>query len=534
MNIVIYARYSTDNQNNLSVQDQLNLCNEFILKQYPDANTINEFYDKAQSGADSVNRLGYNNMLDFISNIENKVKFIIVESIDRLHRKISAMGTLYEICQYLDIKIISVNEGEIGDLHIGLQGTMNALFLKNLKQKTARGLIARAKEGRMSSIRYGYALAPVIDERGHVHRGFRKIIPEQAKIIQWIFNEYANGTSLSSICKKLNLSAIPPPDDGMHWRVNSLFSNYERREGILCCDLYRGVLLYNRTMRKTNPITGKSKNVLRPEHEWIKEFVPHLQIIDNELWNLVQYKLLNDKKEKQIPKNIKSNKQNRLVHPLTYLINCAVCDSHFTIANDSRYVCSSGRMHKGCNSTRGIRERDLIHEVVYQIQNEFNLKIGAIHTKIIAYFNNIENNIKKQNDNLATTQSDLDKTYQIFLKSDNNSYLEAQINSLNNKITKIKANIIKLNQSINEKPKNKLYLKEITTKSLENINTEYVDLTITKQISAIFKCFIDKIILKPKIGRSGLDIKILFKDKPKYIDFYLLIKNNYKVITKNP
>jgi hypothetical protein len=34
---------------------------------------------------------------------------------------------------------VTIAEGEIGELHVGLKGTMNALFLKDLAQKTRRG-----------------------------------------------------------------------------------------------------------------------------------------------------------------------------------------------------------------------------------------------------------------------------------------------------------------------------------------------------------------------------------------------------------
>jgi len=36
------------------------------------------------------------------------------------------------------VKIVTVSEGEVGDLHIGLKGAMNALYLKDLADKTRR------------------------------------------------------------------------------------------------------------------------------------------------------------------------------------------------------------------------------------------------------------------------------------------------------------------------------------------------------------------------------------------------------------
>jgi site-specific DNA recombinase len=46
------------------------------------------------------------------------------------------------------VKMVTLAEGEISALHVGLKGTMNALFLKDLGQKTWRGLEGRVRDGR--------------------------------------------------------------------------------------------------------------------------------------------------------------------------------------------------------------------------------------------------------------------------------------------------------------------------------------------------------------------------------------------------
>lgn len=41
---------------------------------------------------------------------------------------------------FAGVTIVSLAEGGISELHVGLKGTMNALFLKDLALKTHRGL----------------------------------------------------------------------------------------------------------------------------------------------------------------------------------------------------------------------------------------------------------------------------------------------------------------------------------------------------------------------------------------------------------
>jgi len=49
------------------------------------------------------------------------------------------------------VQIVTLAEGEISELHVGLKGTMNALFLKDLAAKTHRGLRGRWKRARRAA-----------------------------------------------------------------------------------------------------------------------------------------------------------------------------------------------------------------------------------------------------------------------------------------------------------------------------------------------------------------------------------------------
>ena len=55
------------------------------------------------------------------------------------------------------MKIVTLAEGDITHLHVGLKGTMNALFLKDLAEKTHRGLRGRVEAGKSGGgLCYGY------------------------------------------------------------------------------------------------------------------------------------------------------------------------------------------------------------------------------------------------------------------------------------------------------------------------------------------------------------------------------------------
>src|SRR6202051_4004170 len=73
---------------------------------------------------------------------------VLAEALDRISRDQADVATLFKHLRFAGVPIITLSEGEISELHVGLKGTMNALFLKDLAAKTHRGLEGRVREGR--------------------------------------------------------------------------------------------------------------------------------------------------------------------------------------------------------------------------------------------------------------------------------------------------------------------------------------------------------------------------------------------------
>jgi hypothetical protein len=97
---------------------------------------------------------------------------------------------------FAGVKIVTLSEGEVTHLHIGLKGTMNALFLKDLADKTRRGQRGRVEMGRSGGGNcYGYTVVRRIDAVGEPVRGERTIDPVEAEVIRRIFRDYAAGKS---------------------------------------------------------------------------------------------------------------------------------------------------------------------------------------------------------------------------------------------------------------------------------------------------------------------------------------------------
>jgi site-specific DNA recombinase len=127
---------------------------------------------------------------------------------------------------------------------VGLKGTMSALFLKDLAQKTCRGQIGRVKAGRIPGGKsFGYVAA--------------------------FFAEYAAGKGPIANVKDLNAERIPGPA-AVLWIASTILGNPKRRNGLLNNELYRGVIVYNRQRLIKAPATGKRVARENPESEWLR------------------------------------------------------------------------------------------------------------------------------------------------------------------------------------------------------------------------------------------------------------------------
>ena len=191
---VIYARYSSSLSRDASIEDQVRLCRAHAGRSGWTVTQV--FEDRAISGASAI-RPGYQKMLEAVQS--GAVDIVLAEALDRLSRDQEDIAALFKRLRFLGVKLITVGEGEIGDLHIGFKGAMNALYLKDLADKTRRGLEGRVRAGRSGGgLCYGYDVIPG-EERGR-----RQINAEQATIVRRIFEEFASGRSPTSIARRLN------------------------------------------------------------------------------------------------------------------------------------------------------------------------------------------------------------------------------------------------------------------------------------------------------------------------------------------
>ena len=129
--VAIYARHSTDKQTTSS-KDQIARCIKYCKEIGYEVAAV--FHDEAVSGASVINRSGVRDLID--SALCGYFECVIAEDLSRISRDQGDIAHFFRKMRYLDIAMETVSEGEINELHIGLKGTMNALYLSILPSNT--------------------------------------------------------------------------------------------------------------------------------------------------------------------------------------------------------------------------------------------------------------------------------------------------------------------------------------------------------------------------------------------------------------
>src|SRR5689334_14284265 len=125
--VVVYARFSSDLQREASIEDQMRVCKERIKRE--GWQLVATYTDRALSGASAL-RPGYQKLMEDAR--DGAFNVVLAEALDRLSRDQEDVAALYKRLRFAGVRIVTLAEGEINELHVGLKGTMNALFIKDL------------------------------------------------------------------------------------------------------------------------------------------------------------------------------------------------------------------------------------------------------------------------------------------------------------------------------------------------------------------------------------------------------------------
>lgn len=213
MNGVIYARYSSDNQREESIEGQIRECKAFAERN--DIKIVGEYIDRAKS-ATTANRPEFQRMIADSS--KNGFDVVIVWKLDRFARNRYDSAHYKNILKKNGVKVVSATEA----ISSGAEGILLESMLKGyaeyysaeLAEKINRGLTENALKCKYNG--GTVALGFTIDENQNY-----QVNPTTAPIVCEIFNNYIAGMTQSEIKDSLNNKGLKN-NTGRNFTVNNI------------------------------------------------------------------------------------------------------------------------------------------------------------------------------------------------------------------------------------------------------------------------------------------------------------------------
>jgi DNA invertase Pin-like site-specific DNA recombinase len=200
MNGVIYARYSSDNQREESIEGQLRECKEFAEKN--DIQIVDTYIDRALT-AKTDNRPNFQKMIK--DSEKRTFDVIIVWKLDRFARNRYDSAHYKAMLKKRNVRVLSATEqispGAEGILLEAVLEGMAEYYSAELAEKVIRGMTENALK-----CKYNGGTLPIgykVDSNK-----FFQIDPVTAPVVLEAFKHYADGATMREITGEMNMRGI--------------------------------------------------------------------------------------------------------------------------------------------------------------------------------------------------------------------------------------------------------------------------------------------------------------------------------------
>ena len=500
---VIYARYSSDNQREASIDDQIELCRRYCANEGWEITEV--YQDAALSGGSSM-RPAFQKLL---ADAEcGTFDVVITEAIDRLGRRLADVADLHDRLSFLGIRLFALNVGEVTPIHTAVMGMMAQHYVKDLAQKTKRGQLGRALKGKLPGGKaYGYDVLPAdADGAGH-----RRINQGEAAVVTRIFEDYATGRSPRTIARALNDEGVRGPN-GRPWGDTTIRGQVDRGTGILNNTLYVGELSWNRCSYVKDPRTGKRVARVNPRGDWEIVAVPDLRIVDDDLWAEVKarqqstaYRIRQDGDGNAL------NRAHRRQFLLSGLLVCGVCGGGYTIVAQDRYGCATRRSKGTCDNSRTVKRQEIEARVLE------GLKRRLVTPELVQVFmTTFQEEVNKLQAERAQSREakerDYEKTVRELEKLVDALAAGISADSVKDRITALEARKASLAKELGEPAPDPIRIHpsmaRMYAEKVAGLETALNDPAIKPEAAEVLRTMITKIELTPRIDEPGLDALI--------------------------
>lgn len=410
--VAAYCRVSTDKGDQAnSFQSQQRYFQDCISRN-PSWTLVQIYADEGLSGTSTRKREAFNRMISDAR--AGKLDLILTKEVSRFARNTLDTLEYTRELRKLGVGVIFLLDN-INTLD--QDGELRLTIMSSIAQEESRKTSERVKWGQTRRMEQGIVFGGSL--LGYqVHDGTIEVEPEEAKLVQYIFQQYLDaGKGSSVIAQELQKAGVTSKRGRCSWSAGTVLK-------ILKNEKYCGDLIQKKTYtpdylshaKKTNH--GQERQILIRDH--------HEPIIARETWNEVQREI---KRRRRGPQNscIVSS-----ASPFSGKIWCGRCGTLFTarqkksgsqtyrvwrckkaVCEGSKEYTSSQGIAFGCSIGRQLREDD-VYSMLSDAMQTIAVDQEKVETQIIAI---LEKKLKQSYDKLNVEITQVEKRKQKMLES---------------------------------------------------------------------------------------------------------------------
>lgn len=202
MNAVIYARFSSYNQTERSIEGQIEDCMSYAERN--GYHVIKSYIDRAKSGTDAEKRTDFQKMIS--DSASGQFDTVLVWKLDRFARNRYDSANYKHKLKKNGVRLLSVNEPMSDDP----TGIMLESILEGAAEYYSANLSQNVKRGIRVSLEHGNYIGGITPLGYRIENKKVKVDDREAEAVRYIFEQYNAGTTCSKIAEDLNAQGIKP------------------------------------------------------------------------------------------------------------------------------------------------------------------------------------------------------------------------------------------------------------------------------------------------------------------------------------
>lgn len=342
-----YVRVSTDEQTDYSPAAQLADIKEYATHNGYHIPEEFIFMDEGISGKRADKRPAFQAMIRQTRKKSNHIQYIIVHKFDRFARN-KEDSVLYKALLKKDgVKVISVKEpipqdDKFAVIYESMLEAMAEYYSLNLAEEVNKTMIKKAQAGEwQATAPFGYKN----ENKSLV------IVPEEAKMVRYIFEQYIAGTSMFALSRQMNQM-------GYRTHRGNVFE-HRTIQYILNNPVYKGYLRWTPGKKINRNFNDSASIVAKGDWE---------PIVSKEIWDAAAARFKSEKRTYYKHKR----PETEGIHWLSGMVKCSSCGRSLVVgakykSGAVQFQCG-GYCHGQCHDSHAVSSNRLIPAILSELE----------------------------------------------------------------------------------------------------------------------------------------------------------------------